>query len=96
MAQWERICLPEKDMRVQPLVRKITWKRRMANLLQYSCLENSMDRGAWSMDKGLETLGLQRVRHDLAAEYTHMWQGTSPRCLELPTIFLTILTLIIS
>ena len=27
------------------------------NPLQYSCLENSMDRGAWSM-------GSQRVRHD--------------------------------
>ena len=26
------------------------------NPLQYSCLENSMDRGGWSM-------GLQRVRH---------------------------------
>ena len=92
----ELICLPEKDMRVQPLVRKITWRRKMANLLQYSCLENSLDRRAWSMDKRLESLGMQRVRHDLAAEYTRMWQGTSPRCLELPIIFLTILTLIIS
>ena len=68
----------------------------MANLLQYSCLENSMDRGAWSMDQGLESLGLQRVGHDLATEYTRMPQGVSPRCLELPTIFLTILTVIIS
>ena len=27
--------------------------------LQYSCLENSMDRGAW-----LQSMGSQRVRHD--------------------------------
>ena len=30
------------------------------NLLQYSCLENSIDRGAG----GLYTMGSQRVRHD--------------------------------
>ena len=28
------------------------------NPLQYSCLENSMDRGAW------QSMGSQRVRHD--------------------------------
>ena len=28
-------------------------------LLQYSCLENSMDRGAWQ----LQSMGLQRVGH---------------------------------
>ena len=31
------------------------------NPLQYSCLENSMDREAWC---GLQSMGLQRVRHD--------------------------------
>ena len=30
------------------------------NPLQYSCLGNPMDRGAW----GLQTMGLQRVRQD--------------------------------
>ena len=30
------------------------------NLLQYSCLENSMDRGAW----WATYMGLQRVRYD--------------------------------
>ena len=30
------------------------------NPLQYSCLEDSMDRGAWR----LQFMGLQRVRHD--------------------------------
>ena len=28
--------------------------------LQYSCLENSMDRGGW----GLQCMGSQRVRHN--------------------------------
>ena len=35
------------------------------NLLQYSCLENPMDRGAWQA-----TVGSQRVRHDRATN-TH-------------------------
>ena len=34
------------------------------NLLQYSCLGNSMDRGAG----GLQSMGLQRVGHDLATK----------------------------
>ena len=37
-----------------------------SNTLQYSCLENPMDRGAG----GLQSRGLQRVRHDLA---TNTW-----------------------
>ena len=36
------------------------------NLLQYSCLENSMDRGAWR----LQSMGLRRVGHDSATEQT--------------------------
>ena len=31
------------------------------NTLQYSCLENSMDRGAWW---AIQSMGLQRVGHD--------------------------------
>ena len=31
------------------------------NTLQYSCLENSMDRGAWW---AIQSMALQRVRHD--------------------------------
>ena len=31
------------------------------NLLQYSSLENPMDRGAWG---GLQSMGLQRVGHN--------------------------------
>ena len=36
--------------------------RGKGNSLQYSCLENPIDRGAW----GLQSQGLQRVRHDWA------------------------------
>ena len=35
------------------------------NPFQYSCLENSTDRGAW------QSMGLQRVRHDWARTHTH-------------------------
>ena len=34
------------------------------NPLQYSCLENSMDREAWRV----QSMGLQRVGHDLVTE----------------------------
>ena len=36
-------------------------EKEMANPLQYSCLENSMDGGAWWTT---HSMGLQRVRHD--------------------------------
>ena len=39
------------------------------NPLQYSCLENSMDRGAW----WAMVLGSQKVRQDWAIEYTHIY-----------------------
>ena len=35
-----------------------------SNPFQYSCLENSMDRGAWQV----QSMGLQRVRHILNTE----------------------------
>ena len=34
-----------KRPRVKPWIRKIPWRRKW--LLQYFCLENPMDRGAW-------------------------------------------------
>ena len=47
VAQWERIHLPVQDTRV----RSLGWGRSPGegngNPLQYSCLENPMDRGAW-------------------------------------------------
>ena len=39
------------------------------NPLQYSCLENSMDRGAW----GLQSTGSQRVRHNWVTEHACPW-----------------------
>ena len=35
--------------------------------LQYSCLENSMDRGTWQAT----ILGLKKVRHDWASKHKH-------------------------
>jgi len=43
------------------------------NLLQYSCLENSMDREAWR----LQFVGSQRVRHD-SLIHTHTHTHTQP------------------
>ena len=45
------------------------------NSLQYSCLENPMDREAW---RSIEAIGLQRVGHDRSAlESTHACTHTS-------------------
>ena len=40
----------------------------VGNPLQYSCLENSMDRGAWR----LQSIGSQRVGHDGECIHTHI------------------------
>ena len=42
--------------------------RGNGNRLQYSCLENSRNSGAWQ-----PTMGSQRVGHDWAAKHTHTW-----------------------
>ena len=39
-------CRRPKHCRISPWVGKILWRRKW-NPLQYSCLENPMDRGAW-------------------------------------------------
>ena len=39
------------------------------NPFQYSCLEKSMDRGAWW---ALESIESQRVGHNLVTEHAHM------------------------
>ena len=36
-----------QETRVRSLGREDPLEKRMANPLQYSCLDNSMDRGAW-------------------------------------------------
>ena len=46
VAQMVRSLPAKQETKVQSLVRKIPWRReRLA--IQYSCLEISMDRGAW-------------------------------------------------
>ena len=44
-----------------------TWNLHFFNPLQYSCLENPMDRGAWRAT----VHGVARVRHDLATKPPH-------------------------
>ena len=62
-------------------VRKIPWRRKWQPL-QYSCLENPMDRGMWQAT----VLRVQRVRHDCSdlphmqgKEITRFWLGASDR-----------------
>ena len=43
--KWQSICLQCRRPRFDPWVGKILW-RRNGNPLQYSCLDNPMDRGA--------------------------------------------------
>ena len=53
---------------VQTLGQEDPWGVGNGNPLQYSCLENSMDRGAsWA-----RSVGLQRVGHSLATEHAPM------------------------
>ena len=47
---------------VQFLGREDPLEKEMGNPFQYSCLENSMDRGAWRAI--VSPWGLQRVGHD--------------------------------
>ena len=47
MAQWERICLPMQETHVQSLGWEGPLDKGNGNPLQYSCLENPMDGGAW-------------------------------------------------
>ena len=44
--RWQRICLQSRRPGFDPQVRKLSPGERNGNPLQYSCLENSMDRGA--------------------------------------------------
>ena len=41
-------------------VGKMPWRRKYGNSLQYSCLENPMDRGVWQVT----VHGGHRVRHN--------------------------------
>ena len=48
-----------QEIEFDPWVGKIPWRRNWPPL-QYSCLENPMDRGAWQAI----SIGSQRVGHD--------------------------------
>ena len=61
---------------------------RNGNTLQYSCLENSMDGGAWWAG-ALQSMGSQRVRHDW--ESFHFLK----LCLELFTLWWVMLFLVV-
>ena len=73
-SQWWRICLPMQE---------IDWIPRSGrspgggngNLLQYSWLENSMDRGSW----WTIVHGSQRVGHDLVRTHTHIFMSQIAR-----------------
>ena len=55
------------------------------NPLQYSCLENSTDRGAW----GLQSIALQRVRHNwnnLEGMHTGLYQPDAASIRPLPKV----------
>jgi len=60
---WKRICLQCRRPGFDFWVEKIPWRRK-CNPLQYSCLENSTDRGAWQGT----VCGVARVGHDLATK----------------------------
>ena len=47
-------------MQENPWVGKIPWRRKWQNTLQYSCLGNLMDRGAWQAT----VHGVSRVGHN--------------------------------
>ena len=53
-AHWYRIHLPRRRRRFNPWVRKIPWRRKNGNPLQYSCMGNPMDRGvSWAAVHGV-------------------------------------------
>ena len=61
----ERICLQCRRPGFDRWVRKIPWRREWGNPLQYSCLENPMDRGPGR----LQSMGSQRVRYDCVTNF---------------------------
>ena len=51
--RWIRIYLQCRRPGFDPWVGKIPWRREWQPVLQYSCLKNSMDRGAWQAAHGV-------------------------------------------
>ena len=84
--RWWRICLQCRRPGFNPWVRKIPW-RRHGNTLQYPCLENSMDRGAW----WASVYEVANSWHNWVTEHTHT-PGDLHACGLWTTLFKTILT----
>ena len=63
-------CRRYKRHGFDPWVRKIPW-RRAWQPLQYFCLENSMDRGAWQAT----VYGIAKSQTQLSDEHFHFISG---------------------
>ena len=77
VAQWVKnlpVMQETQEMLFNPWVRKIPWRRAWE--LQYSCLENSMNRGAWQATvhrvakNPLKTIKV--IKHAHACTHTHI------------------------
>ena len=64
---WQEAQKMRLGRKPDPWFGKIAWSRKWQNPLQYSCLENPMDRGAWR----LQSMGSQRVSHNWACMHAH-------------------------
>ena len=74
----EIIHLPRQQIQIRSLGQKDPLEEEVANPLQYSCLENPTDRGAW----GLQSMGLHSqtwlkqlsIQHKLGIHKHIFWQ----------------------
>ena len=75
--RWYRICLQCGRPEFDPWIQKIPWWRQ-CNPLQYSCLESSMDRGAWrAIVHGIaESDRIEQLTHTYT--HTHTNKHTYP------------------
>ena len=71
--RWWRFCLQCRRPGFNPWIRKTPWRRKWQPL-QYSCLENPMDRGAW-----------RAIVHGTAKSRTWLRRLTLPLSLFYPT-----------
>ena len=74
MTQQQRICLQCRRYRFDPWVKKIPGGGN-SNSLQYSCLENSMNRGAWWATAQGVANSWTRVHTRLSSEHTTWLRG---------------------
>ena len=73
MAQWVKnpsAIQETQEMQVWSLGQENPLKEENGNLLQYSCLKNPMDRGAWRAT----VRGSQRIGHDWVTKHTRMYR----------------------